>query len=383
MINKLGVAGTLEWVTSDKTKKEIDAMRKEAGYGPQGKIKGGMNAVVPGIQMFGPKVGPFFLNLNGIHEVTVDLWASRTVRRHTGGLLDPIYDPNNKKSAAELVLIDAPTELERPTMKNLFARVGENLGVTPQAAQAILWAYEQELYNDLGARLEYEKFSEGAELFAERDAVAYEERYPRAAAGQTRSRTRDTSPPPVQASQGDLFDDGERQAGTDTRRDNIPGVVGSNPATAEDTRDAQPAASAMFEVGKPGSPYENGIKDIATAQRLAKALDAALHIASSKSGLGKIFGRSGAMGSKQKFHKGGAQRGLTPALSFETLSSGEQVRSVIGLLGEYNNPKNPRETVTPQEVVWVALHEIGHVIEGSFMPGKTTTEKTRRLSSLV
>ena len=45
---------------------------------------------MPGIQMFGPKVGPFFLNLNGIHEVTVDLWASRTVRRHTGGLLDPI-----------------------------------------------------------------------------------------------------------------------------------------------------------------------------------------------------------------------------------------------------------------------------------------------------
>ena len=78
---------------------------------------------------------------------------------------------------------------------------------------------------------------------------------------------RELSPPPVQASQGDLFDDGERQAGTDTRRDNIPGVVGSNPATAEDTRDAQPAASAMFEVGKPGSPYENGIKEVATAQR--------------------------------------------------------------------------------------------------------------------
>ena len=75
---------TLDWINSDKTKKEIDAMRKEAGYGPQGKIKGGMNAVVPGIQMFGPKVGPFYLNLNGIKEVTVDLWASRTVAATQG-----------------------------------------------------------------------------------------------------------------------------------------------------------------------------------------------------------------------------------------------------------------------------------------------------------
>ena len=54
---------------SDKTKKEIDAMRKEA-HRAQSKIKGGMNAVVPGIQMFGPKVGPFFLN-PPIHEAVI------------------------------------------------------------------------------------------------------------------------------------------------------------------------------------------------------------------------------------------------------------------------------------------------------------------------
>ena len=60
-------------------------------------------------------------------------------------------------------------------MKQLFTGVGENLGVTPQAAQAT-GAYEQELYNDLGATLEYEKFSEGAEIFREQDAVAYEGR---------------------------------------------------------------------------------------------------------------------------------------------------------------------------------------------------------------
>ena len=199
MVKKMGVPATLDWINSDKTKKEIDAMRKEAGYGPQGKIKGGMNAVVPGIQMFGPKVGPFYLNLNGIKEVTVDLWASRTVRRHTGGLLNPNFDPNAKKKEGT-GLVDAPTELERPTMKNLYTRVGENLGVTPQAAQAILWAYEQELYNDLGAKVETQRFSEGAQEFVDRDAVAYAERYPRFATRQDRSGTRDGPPPAIEES---------------------------------------------------------------------------------------------------------------------------------------------------------------------------------------
>ena len=73
-------------------------------------------------------------------------------------------------------------------MKDLFTRVGDNLGVTPQAAQAILWAYEQELYNDLGARLEYEKFSEGAEKFREQDAVAYEEKIPSICCGERQRR---------------------------------------------------------------------------------------------------------------------------------------------------------------------------------------------------
>ena len=137
----------------------------------------------------------------------------------TGGLLDPI-DPNNKKSAADTGLIDAPTELERPTMKNLFARFGENLGVTPQAARYTL-GIQAGLYNDLGARLEYEKFSEGAELFAERDAVAYEERYELLQGKLEAEREIHRRHQSKQAK--DLFDDGERQAGTDTRRDNIPG----------------------------------------------------------------------------------------------------------------------------------------------------------------
>ena len=377
MINKLGVAGTLDWVRSDKTKKEIDAMRKEAGYGPQSKIKGGMNAVVPGIQMFGPKVGPFFMNLNGIHEVTVDLWASRTVRRHAGGLLAPNFDPTAKKGSADTGLVDAPTELERPTMKDLFTRVGDNLGVTPQAAQAILWAYEQELYNDLGATLEYEKFSEGAEKFREQDALAYEERYPRSAAGQGRGGTRDVPPETVEGSRQFTFDFGDSEPGRsqpDPGRQDLPtGLAGSRPATTEQIRDVKPVTDAMFEIGKPGGEFEDGIKDLDTATKLAKALGAAFYVVGNQTELGKVFGRKGKIGGKD-FMMGGAMMNPDPSKDTMDPRTRYRQRAVVGVMGEYKNPRNPKHNVTPIEAVYNALHEVGHVIEGSFVPGETATK---------
>ncbi|MDC2981501.1 hypothetical protein OA007_02210 [SAR116 cluster bacterium] len=383
MVKKMGVPATLDWINSDKTKKEIDAMRKEAGYGPQSKIKGGMNAVVPGIQMFGPKVGPFYLNLNGIKEVTVDLWASRTVRRHTGGLLAPNYDPNAKKQEGT-GLIDAPTELERPTMKNLFTRVGENLGVTPQAAQAILWAYEQELYNDLGAKVETQRFSEGAEEFIERDAVAYAERYPRSAERQNRGGTRDGPPPAIEESRQYTFDFGDtrpERPQPDTGRQDTAPLVGSKPATSEQIREVKPATDAMFEVGKPGGEFENGIPDLRTAEKLAKALGASLYVVNNKNDLARVFGRT-RMGAQNEFVKGGAQMRPDPTQSTRDRNLGQDVRAVIGVLSEYNNPRNPEETVTAKEAIWHALHEIGHVIEGGFVPGETKTKRGSRYKRL-
>ena len=49
-------------------------------------------------------------------------------------------------------------------------------------------------------------------------------------------------------------------------------VVGSRPAEPEEVRDFIPTSEALFEIGKPGSPYENGIRDMETAQKLAEAL---------------------------------------------------------------------------------------------------------------
>ena len=351
MLQTYGLRDTLDWINSSKTKREIDAMRKEAGFGPQGKIKGGMNAVVPAIQMFGPKVGPFYMNLNGIHEVTVDLWASRTVRRHTGGLL------NDLPSAPTSGLMDMPSEPERPTMKRLFETVGNNLGVTPQAAQAILWQYEQELYNDLGANLIYEKFSEGAEDFGTKEALAYERRKSPAAARQDRSSTDDGS---EEIARNEQF----FPRGTDLR---LQVAAGSRPASPEEVRDVKPTTDAMFEVGKPGSQFENGIPDLETATKLAEALGFALHIASNKNDLARVFGKV-SLGSKG-FTTGGARAARDPSKPIRDVLTQREVGTSIGVLGEYTNPRNPEENVTPLDALFVALHEIGHGIEGGFIPG--------------
>jgi len=351
---------TITWINSSKTKAEIDAMRKEAGYGPQGKIKGGKNAVVPAIQLFGPKVGPFYMNLNGIHEVTVDLWASRTVRRHTGGLL---ADPKLEGSG----LVDAPTELERPTMKALFTRVGENLGVTPQSAQAILWAYEQELYNDLGAQLSYEKFSEGAEAFRDTEALAYADRNARIAAGQAGSGTND-APASVETSRQLSLDFDGKRSEFNPRLQTKTVAAGSRAATPAEIRDVKPTTDAMFEVGKPGSQFENGIPDIETAKKLAEALGLAMTVADNKNDLARVFGRT-SMGGGSSFVMGGLQANPDPSKKTRDKQTGKDVKGVIGVLGPYNNPRSANEKVTPLDSLFAALHEIGHGIEGQFVPG--------------
>ena len=364
MLNTRGLNETISWLNSTKTKAEIDAMRKEAGYGPQGKIKGGKNVVVPAIQLFGPKVGPFYMNLNGIHEVTVDLWASRTVRRHTGGLL---LDPKTKGFEKTSGLVDAPTELERPTMKDLFTRVGENLGVTPQSAQAILWAYEQELYNDLGANLTYEKFSEGAEAFRETEAVAYADRNSRIASGQAGSGTNDASASIEQSRQLSLDFDGKRSE-FNPRLQTKTLAAGSRAATPAEIRDVKPTTDAMFEVGKPGSQFENGIPDIETAKKLAEALGLAMTVADNKNDLARVFGRV-SMGSGSAFVMGGLQANPDPSKKTRDKQSGKDVKGVVGVMGPYNNSRNADETVTPLDSLFAALHEIGHGIEGQFVPG--------------
>ena len=82
-------------------------------------------------------------------------------------------------------------------------------------------------------------------------------------------------------------------------------MVGPRPATTEQIRDVQPVTDAMFEIGKPGGQFENGISDLRTAEKLAKALGASLYVVSNKNDLARVFGRT-SMGARNEFVKGGA-----------------------------------------------------------------------------
>lgn len=101
--------------------------------------KGVYNAV----SEFGPKVGRFWLNLMGIHdEVTVDVWMTRWWHR----LMGTPFDKNG-------VLIDAPVnDEEGEVIRATIIDMANQLGIDPDALQAVLWDREKRLWREAGAR---------------------------------------------------------------------------------------------------------------------------------------------------------------------------------------------------------------------------------------
>jgi hypothetical protein len=155
MIKDLGVNESLEWLTSDHTVKEINQFRQKYGNIKSG-IDGKASDMRPGLYAFGPKVGPFVGNLNGIHDVTVDKWMTRTFNRYFGTMLD-----------SDGKIVDAPTEPQRRAIKQLVNQVAQNAGIKPYQVQSLLWFYEQKLFTKLGAQSPSYGFSDGARKFSE------------------------------------------------------------------------------------------------------------------------------------------------------------------------------------------------------------------------
>ena len=150
----LGEKATIEWMQSSHTVKEINDMRRK--YGNMGGIDGKAGDLKLGFTAFGPKVGPFVMNINGIHEVTVDVWMTRTFNRYFGQMIGP-----------DGKMTEAPTEPQRVAVKNLAVNVAQQLNVKPYQVQSMLWFYEQQLFNKLGTGAKSYGFSDGAKKFVE------------------------------------------------------------------------------------------------------------------------------------------------------------------------------------------------------------------------
>ncbi len=155
MVQTMGTENAVEWLTTPHTIKELREMKASTGqYAGKGSglVAGKMADVKLGAHMFGPKVGPFFLDVMGMpqEEVTVDLWMTRTWTRLIGAKI-----------------VDQPGKM-RPAINRAVAEAAERTGLEPNQAQAVLWFFEQELYNELGSKTKPESFSKGARRVAER-----------------------------------------------------------------------------------------------------------------------------------------------------------------------------------------------------------------------
>jgi hypothetical protein len=152
----LGEKGAIEWLQGVHTVAEINQFR--AKYGGMGKSSAGGKAtdILPGFTAFGPKVGPFVMNINGIHEVTVDVWMTRTFNRYFGQMMGP-----------DGKMVRAPTEPQRVAIKNLAVLAAQQLGIKPYQVQSMLWFMEQQIFNKLGTGAKSYGFSDGATKFIE------------------------------------------------------------------------------------------------------------------------------------------------------------------------------------------------------------------------
>lgn len=152
----LGEKATIEWLQGDHTVAEITNFRKK--YGGMGKSSTGgkLSDILPGFTAFGPKVGPFVMNINGIHDVTVDVWMTRTFNRYFGQMMGP-----------DGTMLRSPTEPQRAAIKKLAMDAAAQVGIKPYQVQSTLWFFEQQLFNKLGTGAKSYGFSDGAIKFIE------------------------------------------------------------------------------------------------------------------------------------------------------------------------------------------------------------------------
>jgi hypothetical protein len=161
IVQGMGKSTAIEWLYSDHTVAEINQIRRQ--YGNLGSIDGKKNDVVLGLYALGPKIGPFVSNLNGIYDVTVDKWMTRTFKRYIGNMIND-----------EGKIIDAPTPSERAVIKQFINEVAKNEGIKPYQAQSILWFYEQRLFRSFGTQSPSYGFSDGARKFLEQNTAGGE-----------------------------------------------------------------------------------------------------------------------------------------------------------------------------------------------------------------
>lgn len=132
-----------------------------------------------GVRILGDKIGPFVLNMAGHmtggvgdHLLTSDLWHNRNWNRHLGAPLVKAGDNGELGYKA-----DPRSEKERLVQQRIAKQIADERGLTVKQVQALLWVFEQGLYNQLGVNLASTTHSQGAEVALKKRGSAIEETF--------------------------------------------------------------------------------------------------------------------------------------------------------------------------------------------------------------
>ena len=158
LINDLGLEGAMQYLLETRTGRA----HLSSGYKLNEKGNPSLasfmteNETHYGAELLGPKIGAFFLNMNGISDIpTLDLWWSRTWNRWMG---TPTFI--DKKSGKEKIVETPRNKSERNTMIEVLNNISEQLtketGMewSNTQVQALLWYYEKDLYQNEGAQVD-------------------------------------------------------------------------------------------------------------------------------------------------------------------------------------------------------------------------------------
>ena len=130
-------------------------------------------------------------------------------------------------------------------------------------------------------------------------------------------------------------------------------VAGSREPTPTEVEQASRTVQAVFEIGKPGSQFENGVPDIDAAKKIAEAINVAVHIAGTPATTAKHLGK---------------KLGIYISSSRVKRTAGYKVASEPGPTASgrgigINTKEIPGKS--PGYALYVMLHELGHVFETS------------------
>ena len=161
MIKSQGEASAVTWLLTEHTGWQRDLAKVWYGGQAGGALLAQQESAI-GAVIFGPKIGPFISNLNGLHNVTVDKWATRSFNRW----FRSSTEMRTEKGITALAVKDTPeTPRHRELISDVFSKASVRAGILPEQGQAGLWFFEQQLYTQLGAKSRPDSFSDGARKF--------------------------------------------------------------------------------------------------------------------------------------------------------------------------------------------------------------------------